>query len=177
MNVSKITEFCLINRYNGGQLRVKAMQFVPGISEVNEFISALRSQVELAFSVSALAFGAIVFAWARLFGVIASKDMRGFSAAGALAVPMILLLIAMSAGYVIVAAMSGFRYELVTGVNASNLEKIDDEVSHFELEYLELLQLLGWVQLLCSATAIIFVSAWYAWNALKNKAAEKRKEA
>jgi hypothetical protein len=133
---------------------------------VSSFVDSFRQQLQFTSSVSTAALAAILFSWARMFGVVASKDMRGFRWPRFLIIPLVLLLAAILIGYFLAGGLTGYYYEVLVGYDFTQQADFDNGGLHFQSYYVDWLQDWARGQLICAVVGMTLVAGWYAWNVL-----------
>ena len=144
-----------------GELRNPTMCPCKGLMEI--LLESISTQSEAAFSLSIAGIGAILFAWARLYQVIDSADMRGFRRPALLIMPFVFFVLSVLCRYLVLSLITGYNWELVTGHAQTNVV-ISDPVIHFISEYSQLLYVISSVQLGLSIVGLLLLSIWYIWN-------------
>ena len=130
---------------------------------------SIMQQADIAMSWSMAGFGAILFVWSRIYGVVENKALFSYRFPAFLILPFVLFLLSVIFHYLLGATITGFNWELISG-HTQNGDAITDTTSHFNNEYGELLNIFAIVQLYSSVVGIFVLSLWFLFNVLgKNK--------
>jgi hypothetical protein len=132
---------------------------------VNAFIEASRAQTDLVTKISTAGVGGVLATFGCVLGLRNDLQLARFRYSWFLVVPLIAFTLSVVTGYVTLAEISGFRYELVTGLSATSVA-ILNPVSHFTQHYMALLTKIALTQLLSSIFGILTLAVWYSANAV-----------
>lgn len=135
---------------------------------MEELLKSILLQAETSMSLSLAGLGAILFSWSRMYQVVESKDLSGFSFPTALIFPFILFIISLVCQYVLVSGVTGFRWELILG-HAQKLIPIADPVAHFRDEYARKIYYVAAIQLISSLMGILSLAIWFLWNVYRRR--------
>ncbi len=134
------------------------------LEEIGKFLDAFRLQSDLATGLATAGFGAIIFTWLRIYGVVAGKELSNFRQPLWLIVPAILFLVSLAMSYLISGTITGYYFELADGANQQTHKAIADPVEHFRSQYAPTMQPLGFIQLASSVLGVLVVAGWYMAN-------------
>lgn len=133
------------------------------MEQVSAFLDALGMQSETLTALSVAGLGAVGVLWAQVVGLAREGlAVEHYRRPALLVIPGALFLIALSAGYMISMATTGFYLEVVRGSTTLAPEQ------RFTAEYDSFLRWVSSIQLGSSFLGVFSLSVWFAANQLLN---------
>ena len=130
-------------------------------------IDAIRLQSDIATGVSVAGVGAILATWGRLFGIGSEKRLTGFSLPSVLVFPLILFSSSFVLNYILYSSITGFYYEISTGINATSGDKITNPGQYFNDEYVDFLGALSLFQMISIVAGLVLLCTWFFINIVR----------
>ena len=137
------------------------------MESIDAFIESTLAQSNTATAISAGTLGLITLVWASHFRIKDDLRIKGFRWVLFLVIPFGLALISLISGYSLNAATTGYRFELVTGIDQSapqTSNAILDPKRFFLDGYVTFFAVVGFWQLLSGVAAVILTWSWFAVN-------------